>query len=253
VTENALAGLVCARICHDLSSPVGALVNGIDLIRELAPEGASEELAMVEQTAARAAALLRFHRLAFGAISDPGARLARQDCRSRAEEALAGPRVSFGWTALEGPPIGAPLARLTCLMLLAARRMLGLGGGLRIVLPALDALPLAVIAEGDRVAVSDEQRRWLAGEIEPLPDSRQVEFALLPMAARAAGARIVLSEGGGQVALRAVAAWRRRGVRADARRPLRPRAGRPGSGSGGGGRHPPRGAARLPAARRPGG
>ncbi len=42
MTENALAGLVCARICHDLSSPVGALVNGIDLIRELAPGGAAE-------------------------------------------------------------------------------------------------------------------------------------------------------------------------------------------------------------------
>ncbi len=161
---------------------------------------------MVEQTAARAAALLKFHRLAFGAISDPEARLARQDARSRAEEALAGPRVSFGWTTLEGPPIAAPRARLTCLMVLSARRILGLGGALRIVLPALDALPLAVIAEGERVGVGAEQRRWLAGEFEPLRDSRQIEFALAPMTARAAGVRIVLSEGGGQVALRAIEA-----------------------------------------------
>jgi histidine phosphotransferase ChpT len=206
VTESELAGLVCARICHDLSSPVGALVNGVDLVRELAPGEATEELAMVEQTAARAAALLKFHRLAFGAIVDAEARLLRKDLRSRVEEALAGPRVSFGWTALEGPPIATPIARLTCLMLLSARRILGLGGPLRIVLPALDALPLAVIAEGDRVAVSAEQRQWLAGEMHPLPDSRQIEFVLAPLAARNAGARLVLSEGGGQAALRAIEA-----------------------------------------------
>jgi len=206
VTESALAGLVCARICHDLSSPIGALVNGIDLVREIAPGEALEELAMVGHTAGRAASLVKFHRLAFGAIADPAARLGRQDLRNRAEEALAGPRVSFGWTALEGPAIATPLARLTCLMLLSARRILGRGGSLRIVLPAIDALPLAVIAESDRVSVKDEQRRWLDGETDPLPDSRQIEFVLAPLAARAAGARLVLSEGSGQAALRAIEA-----------------------------------------------
>ena len=204
MTESALAETVCARICHDLSSPVGALVNGIDLIREITPEGGAGELGMIIQTADRAAALLKFHRLAFGAVADPAASLRRTELRERIETATSSPRVSLGWSALEGPPVTLPVARLTCLLVLAARRCLGLAGALKVVLPARDTLPVSVIAEGDRASISADQRRWLASDHDRPPDSREVEFALLPPAARAAGARIVLSEGERQIALRAV-------------------------------------------------
>ena len=61
-----LAGTVCTRICHDLVSPVGAVVNGADLIDELGVADAKDEMAMIAQSARRAAAMLKFHRLAFG-------------------------------------------------------------------------------------------------------------------------------------------------------------------------------------------
>ena len=93
-----LAGIVCARICHDLVSPVGAVVNGADLIRELGTADAAEEMAMVEQSARRAAALLKFHRLAFGAVGDPAAVLTRAQLCERAEDVLAGPRVQLAWS-----------------------------------------------------------------------------------------------------------------------------------------------------------
>jgi len=200
-----LAGMVCARICHDLVSPVGAVVNGTDLIRELGKADAAEEMAMVEQSARRAAALLKFHRLAFGAIGVRDSMLARCQLRERAEDVLAGPRVELGWSAPRGPALSLPVARLICLMLLAGRAMLGMNGTLRVVLPAGDALPVAVIAEGARAVASADQRRWLAGGPGPGPDSRQVEFALAGPAAAAAGARIELVEGVGQLALRATA------------------------------------------------
>jgi len=198
-----LAGIVCARICHDLVSPVGAVVNGVDLIRELGTADAREEMAMVEQSARRAAALLKFHRLAFGAVGDRDATLARGQLRERVEDVLAGPRVQLGWSAPEGPAIALPVARLVCLMLLAGRAMLGMSGTLRVVLPATETLPVAVIAEGAKAHATADQRRWLAGGPGPAPDSRQVEFALAGPAAAAAGARIELIEGAGQLALRA--------------------------------------------------
>jgi histidine phosphotransferase ChpT len=200
-----LAGILCARICHDLGSPVGAVVNGIDLVRDLAAGEAGAELDMVERSAQRAAALLRFHRLAFGILRDPGQRLSRAELARTAGEVLAGPRVEIAWSALDGPALGAPAARLTALMLLAGRAMLGIGGTLRVVLPADGDLPVAVLAEGGRVAVSEAQRRWLTLVPGPGPDAPQIEFALLPDAAAAAGARVELIEGAGQVALRAIA------------------------------------------------
>lgn len=201
--QSNLAGLVCARICHDLGSPVGAVVNGVDLIREIGSGNAAEELEMLGRSAERASALLRFHRLAFGAVRDAHTTLSRDELCERASDVLAGPRVELVCPGPEGPQVGAATARLTALMLLAGRAMLGLSGTLRLVLPADAELPVAVLAEGAKAAASAEQQRWLNDEPGPGPDAPEVEFALLPAAARAAGARLELIEGAGQLALRA--------------------------------------------------
>ena len=204
--DTELAGILCARICHDLGSPLGAVANGVDLMRELGPGAAGEEMEMLDRSARRAAALLRFHRLAFGVVRDPEATLARSELRALAEEVLAGPRVEIGWSGAEGPPLATTTARLAGLMLLAARAALGMGGALRVVLPAGGDLPVAVMAEGGSVALGADRRRWLEGGPGPLPEAQEVEFALIPGAAKAAGARMELTEGTGQLALRAVPA-----------------------------------------------
>lgn len=201
--QSELAGIVCARLCHDLVGPVGAVVNGVDLITEIGLANAEEEMVLVAQSARRAAAMLKFHRLAFGHAGDPAATLARGQLCERFAEVLAGPRVQFACSAPEGPAIGVPVARLLCLMLLAGRAMLGMSGKLKIVLPTSASLPIAVIAQGEKAGATDDQRRWLAGEPGAALDSRLVEFALIGPAAVAAGARIELVEGPGQLALRA--------------------------------------------------
>jgi histidine phosphotransferase ChpT len=205
MNDTELAGIVCARICHDLVSPVGAMVNGADLIGELGTADASDELALVAQSARRAAAMLKFHRLAFGTTGDPAATLVRTQLSERVEDVLAGPRVQIGWSAPEGPEIPLPVARLTCLMMLAGRAMLGMSGALKVVLPISGALPVAVMVVEQNAKASADQRRWLAGASGPGPESRQVEFALIGPAAAAAGARIEMIEGEGQLALRGVA------------------------------------------------
>ena len=204
MNETELAGIVGARLCHHLVSPIGAVVNGTDLVRELGAANAADELAMVEQSAHRSAAVLKFHRLAFGRTSEPATGLARAELKLRADEVVANRRVHVGWTTPEGPPVPALVAGLTCLMLLAARAMLGMTGTLRVVLPSGDTLPVSVIVEGEKAAVTADQRRWLAGAAGPAPDPRQVEFALIGPVAAAAGARAELTEGEGQLALRAL-------------------------------------------------
>src|SRR5690349_3358986 len=44
-----LAELLCARLCHDLSGPLGALIGILDLAREEAPD--SETVSLAEETA----------------------------------------------------------------------------------------------------------------------------------------------------------------------------------------------------------
>ena len=123
----------------------------------------------------------------------------------RVEGVLAGPRVQIGWSAPEGPDIPLSVAQLICLMTLAGRAMLGMSGTLKVVLPISGALPVAVMVVGKNAKASADQRRWLVGAVGPSPESRHVEFALIGPAAAAAGARIEMIEGEGQLALRGVA------------------------------------------------
>lgn len=205
LADLGLAGIVAARICHDLVSPVGAMVNGTDLIGEVGAADATDEIAMIAVSAKRAAAMLKFHRLAFGVVGDPLASLARGSLCERVSDVVAGPRIQLICSAPEGPPIALPVARLICLMALASRAMLGMSGTLKAVLPSNGSLPVGMIAEGGNSGASADQRRWLAGEPGPAPGPRHVEFALIGPAAAAAGARIELIEGEGQLALRALA------------------------------------------------
>ena len=62
---------------------------------------------------------------------------------------------------------------------------------------------MAVTAKGQKAAVTDQQRAWLSGDVATLPDSRQVEFALIPAALDDAQARLQITAEDCQVTLRA--------------------------------------------------
>src|SRR6201982_1533353 len=69
-----LAALLCSRVCHDLISPVGAVVNGLEVLEE----GKDEEtrtfaMDLIKKSSQTASARLQFCRLAFGAAGSAGA------------------------------------------------------------------------------------------------------------------------------------------------------------------------------------
>ena len=69
-----LAALLCSRVCHDVISPVGAIVNGLEVLEdEKDPEMREIALDLIKKSAATASARLQFCRLAFGAAGSAGA------------------------------------------------------------------------------------------------------------------------------------------------------------------------------------
>jgi histidine phosphotransferase ChpT len=69
-----LAALLCSRVCHDVISPVGAIVNGLEVM-DLEKDEAmrSDALRLVRESANRASSRLQYARLAFGAGGSAGA------------------------------------------------------------------------------------------------------------------------------------------------------------------------------------
>ncbi len=71
-----LAALLCSRVCHDLISPVGAIVNGLEVLEEENDEETKTfALDLIKRSARTASAKLQFCRLAFGAAGSAGVQI----------------------------------------------------------------------------------------------------------------------------------------------------------------------------------
>jgi histidine phosphotransferase ChpT len=72
-----LAALLCSRVCHDLISPVGAIMNGLEVMEEDKNDTETQTFAMdlIKKSARTASAKLQFCRLAFGAAGAAGAQI----------------------------------------------------------------------------------------------------------------------------------------------------------------------------------
>ena len=80
-----LAALLCSRVCHDLISPVGAIVNGLEVLEEDKDEETKTfALDLIKKSAHQASAKLQFCRLAFGAAGSAGAQIDLGDAEKAA-------------------------------------------------------------------------------------------------------------------------------------------------------------------------
>ena len=114
-----LASLLCSRLCHDMLSPVGALSNGLELLRdEKDPEMRRRCMELLEQSAKASADKLKFFRLAFGAAGGFGQMVPVSEARELIT-ALIGDsgRIALDWKV---PSEELPKAAVKTLLNLAA-------------------------------------------------------------------------------------------------------------------------------------
>ena len=93
-----LAALLCSRVCHDLISPVGAIVNGLEVLDDdPKPEDREFALDLIRKSAKTASARLQFCRLAFGAAGSAGAQIDLGDAQSMARGHIEDGKISITW------------------------------------------------------------------------------------------------------------------------------------------------------------
>src|SRR5271155_4203529 len=95
-----LAALLCSRVCHDVISPVGAIVNGLEVLED-EKEGEMREIALelIKKSAASASARLQFCRLAYGAAGSAGASIDTGDAESVTRGLINNERTKLVWNA----------------------------------------------------------------------------------------------------------------------------------------------------------
>ncbi len=137
--ELALVAAVSARLCHDLTGPVSAVVNGVEIAEEGGAD-AAQALALVARSADTAAARLRFLRIAFGPPLTESA-LSTVAFGAIAAAYFAPTRATLDWPAVPADPPGG--TKLAALVLLLAEEAVPLGGTVRV---ACEGDSLAVLA-----------------------------------------------------------------------------------------------------------
>ncbi|MEO0680222.1 MAG: histidine phosphotransferase family protein [Pseudomonadota bacterium] len=201
--DTRLAALLGSRICHDLISPVGAIGNGLELMREIGgPRSAhGAELELIGRSADAAAAVLQLYRLAFGAAS-PTERTPRAAARRVMARWMVHQRADLDWPDDRGAEdLPRAAARLLCNMVQIGVALLPRGGLVRVE-QADDVGALRVRAEGQTGALPENAAAWLDGEAPaPDPSPREVHLALAGRHAVEAGVRLGVSLGEGMVTL----------------------------------------------------
>lgn len=95
-----LAALLCSRVCHDIISPVGAIINGLEVLEEEKDaEMRGFALDLIKRSAEQASFRLQFCRMAFGAAGSAGAMIDACDAETLARGFFTSERLSLDWNA----------------------------------------------------------------------------------------------------------------------------------------------------------
>jgi len=144
-----LAALLCSRVCHDLISPVGAIVNGLEVLDDNPkPEDRDFALDLIRKSAKTASARLQFCRLAFGAAGSAGALIDLGDAQTMARGHIEDGKATIVWN-LPRLLLAKNRVKLLLNMLVIAQATIPRGGTLTVdPLGEGDALGFRVTAKG---------------------------------------------------------------------------------------------------------
>jgi len=167
-----LAALLCSRVCHDVISPVGAIVNGLEVLdEEKDPEMRSFALDLVKKSATMASAKLQFCRLAFGAAGSAGASIDTGDAETVTRGLFGDDKIKLDWRA---PRILMPKNKVKLILnlCLIAAGTIPRGGTMRVEVEGVgEASVIRILAHGNYARVP----AGLAALLDGAPENGSVD------------------------------------------------------------------------------
>ncbi len=200
-----LAALLCSRVCHDLISPVGAIVNGLEVLAEEKDEATKTfALDLIKKSANTASAKLQFCRIAFGAAGSAGAQIDLGDAETIARGFLEDDKTKLTWN-LPRALLAKNKVKLLLNILLIAGQTIPRGGKLTVdPIGAGDAMGFKVSAAGANAKVPPAVAQLLTGEAgsEAL-DAHRIQPFYAGLLAKACGIKATMAMDGEAVVVTA--------------------------------------------------
>jgi histidine phosphotransferase ChpT len=189
-----LAALLCSRVCHDLISPAGAIVNGLEVLEEDGDEETKKfALDLIKKSAKTASARLQFCRIAFGAAGSAGAQVDTGDAETMARGFIEDEKTRLTWNV---PRALLPknLVKLLLNMLVIATQTIPRGGSLTVDATGQgDATGFRIVAVGLNARIPQHLPLLLEGSSESgSVDAHAIQPFYTGLLARACGLSVGL-------------------------------------------------------------
>ncbi len=211
-----LAALLCSRVCHDVISPVGAIINGLEVLEDEKDEDMRGfALDLIKKSARGASARLQFCRLAFGAAGSAGALIDTGDAEQVARGLLSDDRTKLVWNATRAL-LPKNKVKLILNLYLIAVATVPRGGTIVVTIDGLDeGMTVSVEAAGPNSRLASHVPHLLACEVEGSVDAHGIQAYYTGLVAREAGMVITVRIEDGKVGLDAASLAQRDAAPAD--------------------------------------
>jgi histidine phosphotransferase ChpT len=195
-----LAALLCSRVCHDLISPVGAIVNGLEVLDDNPkPEDREFALDLIRKSARTASARLQFCRLAFGAAGSSGAQIDLGDAQSMARGQLEDAKTTITWN-LPRVLLAKNRAKLLLNMMVIAQQTIPRGGTITVdPIGEGEALSFRVAASGLNARMPQNIADLLSAPEGAAVDAHAVQPYYTRLLAQSCGLKVVLAPEGDSI------------------------------------------------------
>ncbi|MGH6684521.1 MAG: histidine phosphotransferase ChpT [Pseudolabrys sp.] len=189
-----LAALLCSRVCHDLISPVGAIVNGLEVLDEAKDEETKTfALDLIKKSARTGSAKLQFCRIAFGAAGSAGAQIDLGDAEALSRGFLEDDKTKVAWN-LPRALLAKNRVKLLLNLLLIAGQTIPRGGRLTVdPIGAGDGMGFKVSAAGVNAKVPPAVAALLGGDAGGTAlDAHRIQPFYASLLAEAAGVKATM-------------------------------------------------------------
>lgn len=198
-----LSALLCSRVCHDVISPVGAIVNGLEVLEDESDASMQEfALDLIRKSARQASARLQFARIAFGAAGSAGASIDLADAEKVSRGMFGDEKTQLTWSA---PQAYFPKNKVKLLLNLVviATSAIPRGGVLDVTVTGEGEAPTLVLrAKGSHARIPPHVESLIAASPEHGVDAHGVLAYYAGLVARAAGMDVRFSIDGDTVTIR---------------------------------------------------
>lgn len=166
LTPAGLSAMMCARICHDLVSPIGALGTALEVLEDPANADMHEDaMDLVKKSARQASGKLQFLRLAFGAGGSAPGVIGVDMLKTLTDGIYGDAKADIEWAA-QIDALNKDTARVLLNLIMLGVQAVPRGGVVSIYLAQdMDMVELKLTCTGPKARLAEAVTQTLSGKM----------------------------------------------------------------------------------------